>query len=180
MMDFVKEILFSEEDLKVICSRLGEQISRDYKGKNLVLVGMLKGATLFMADLIRKINIPCNIDFMEASSYVGTKNSGGEVKINKYLRNDINGMDVLIVEDILESGFTLNCVLKVLEKQNPKSIKICTLLDKPESRKVTNIKADYVGASIPKDKFVIGYGFDYNERYRNLPFVGVLNLEYAD
>ncbi len=180
MMDFVEEILFSKEDLNEICNRLGKEISNDYKGKELVLVGMLKGATLFMADLIRKIDIPCYIDFMEASSYVGTKNSGGEVKINKYLRNDIKGMDVLIVEDILESGFTLDTVVKILEKQNPKSLKICTLLDKPESRKVKNIKADYVGAKIPKDKFVIGYGFDYNEKYRNLPFVGVMNLKYAD
>lgn len=180
MMDVVEEILFSKEDLKSICRRLGKEISKDYKGRELFLIGMLKGATLFMADLIREINIPCYIDFVEASSYVGTKNSGGEVKITKYLRNDIRGMDVLIVEDILESGFTLNTVVKILEKQNPKSLRICTLLDKPESRKIKNIKADYVGAEVSKDKFVIGYGFDYNEKYRNLPFVGVMNLKYAD
>ena len=178
MMDFVEEVLFNEEDLKAICKRLGEQISKDYKGKRLVLVGMLKGAVLFMADLIREIKIPCNIDFMEASSYVGTKTSG-EVKINKDLRNDITDWDVLIVEDILENGFTLDYVIKVLKDRNPKSLKICTLLDKPEARKIESIQAEYVGASIPKDKFVIGYGFDYNERYRNLPFVGVLDLKYA-
>ncbi len=178
MMDFVEEVLFNEEDLKVICKRLGEQISRDYEGKELVLIGMLKGAVLFMADLVREIKIPCNIDFMEASSYVGTKTSG-EVKINKDLRNDITGKEVLIVEDILESGFTLDYVIKVLRDRNPKSLKICTLLDKPESRKIESIKADYIGAKIPKDKFVIGYGFDYNERYRNLSFVGVLNQKYV-
>lgn len=178
MMDFVEEVLFNEEDLKAICKRLGDQISKDYEGKKLVLVGMLKGAVLFMADLIREIKIPCNIDFMEASSYVGTSSSG-EVKINKDLRNDITDWDVLIVEDILESGFTLDYVIKVLKDRNPRSLKICTLLDKPEARKIESIQAEYVGASIPKDKFVIGYGFDYNERYRNLPFVGVLDLKYA-
>ncbi len=178
MLDFVEEVLFNEEDFKTICKRLGEQISKDYNGKNLALIGMLKGAVLFMADLIREITIPCNIDFMEASSYVGTKTSG-EVKINKDLRNNINSQDVLIVEDILESGFTLDYVIKILKTRNPKSLKICTLLDKPEARKIESIKADYVGARIPKDKFVIGYGFDYNERYRNLPFVGVLDLKYA-
>ena len=178
MMDFVEEVLFNEEDLKAICKRLGEQISKDYEGKRLVLVGMLKGATMFMADLAREIKIPCNIDFMEASSYVGTKSSG-EVKISKDLRNDITDWDVLIVEDILESGFTLDYVIKVLKDRNPKSLKICTLLDKPEARKIESIQAEYVGASIPKDIFVIGYGFDCNERYRNLPFVGVLDLKYA-
>lgn len=178
MMDFVKEVLFNEDDLKVICKRLGEQISKDYKGKNLVLVGMLKGAVSFMADLMREITIPCNIDFMEASSYVGTSSSG-VVKINKDLRNDITDWDVLIIEDILESGFTLEHVIKFLKSRNPKSIKICTLLDKPESRKIESVKPDYVGAQISKDKFVIGYGFDYNERYRNLPFVGVFDPKYA-
>ncbi len=178
MMDFVEEVLFNEEDLKVMCKKLGKQISKDYEGKDLVLIGMLKGAILFMADLIREIKIPCNIDFMEASSYVGTETSG-VVKINKDVRNDITGWDVLIVEDILESGFTLDYVTKFLKSRNPKSLKICTLLDKPESRKIKSIQADYVGAEIPKDKFVIGYGFDYDERYRNLPFVGVLNSKYA-
>lgn len=179
MMDFVEEILFNEEDLKAICKRLGEQISKDYEGRKLVLIGMLKGAILFMADLIREIKIPCNIDFMEASSYVGTQTSG-TVKINKDLRNDITGWDVLIIEDILESGFTLDYVVKLLKERNPNSLKICTLLDKPESRKTKSIQADYVGGKIPKDKFVIGYGFDYNERYRNLPFVGVLDSKYAE
>lgn len=135
MMDFVEEILFNEEDLKAICKRLGEQISKDYEGRKLVLIGMLKGAILFMADLIREIKIPCNIDFMEASSYVGTQTSG-TVKINKDLRNDIAGWDVLIIEDILESGFTLDYVVKLLKERNPNSLKICTLLDKPESRKI--------------------------------------------
>ena len=179
MMDFVEEILFNEEDLKAICKRLGEQISKDYEGRKLVLIGMLKGAILFMADLIREIKIPCNIDFMEASSYVGTQTSG-VVKINKDLRNDITGWDVLIIEDILESGFTLDYVVKLLKERNPNSLKICTLLDKPESRKIKSIQADYVGGKTPKDKLVIGYGFDYNERYRNLPFVGVLDSKYAE
>lgn len=177
MMDFVEEVLFNEEDLKAICKRLGEQISKDYEGKELVLVGMLKGAAIFMSDLVREVKIPCSIDFIEASSYVGTKSSG-EVKINKDLRNDITDCDVLIVEDVLESGFTLNYVVKFLKTRNPKSLKICALLDKPEARKVESVQADYVGVRIPKDKFVIGYGFDYNERYRNLPFVGVLDSKY--
>lgn len=175
-MDFIKEVLFSREELLDTAKRLGKQISEDYKDKNLLLVSLLKGSVLFMADLMREITLPCAIDFMSVSSYTGTKNSGGNVNILKDLNIDIKGYDVLIVEDILESGYTLKCVIEMFKLRNPASIKICTLLDKPNCRK-TDIEADYVGHKIPDD-FVVGYGMDYNEKYRNLPFIGILNSKY--
>ncbi len=175
-MDFIKKILFSREELSDTVKRLGKQISEDYKDKNLLLVSLLKGSVLFMADLMREITFPCAIDFMSVSSYTGTKNSGGNVNILKDLNIDIKGYDVLIVEDILESGYTLKCVTEMFKLRNPASIKICTLLDKPDCRK-TDIEAEYVGHKIPDD-FVVGYGMDCNEKYRNLPFVGVLNPKY--
>lgn len=173
MINDIEKVLLSEEDLKNIVERLGSQITEDYKGKNLVLVSVLKGSVIFMADLMRAIKVPCVIDFMSVSSYgAGTKTSG-VVKIIKDLDNEIvSGNDLLIVEDILDSGVTLEYLMKVLSARNPNSIKICTLLDKPERRKA-NIKADYSGAQIP-DAFVVGYGLDYDEKYRNLPFVGAL------
>ncbi len=175
-MDFIEKVLFTEEDLKKAVERLGEQITNDYKGKNLMLIGLLKGSSVFMVDLMRKIKLPCKIDFMEVSSYVGTKNSGGKVNIIKDLRDDIKDCDVLIVEDILESGYTLDCVTKIFKERKPNSMKICVLLDKPQCRKV-DIHPDYVGYNAPDD-FVIGYGLDYNEKYRNVPFIGVINPEY--
>ena len=175
-MDFIKKVLFSREELSDTAKRLGKQISEDYKDKNLLLVSLLKGSVLFMADLMREITLPCAIDFMSVSSYTGTKNSGGNVNILKDLNIDIKGYDVLIVEDILESGYTLKCVTEMFKLRNPASIKICTLLDKPNCRK-TDIEAEYVGHKIPDD-FVIGYGMDYNEKYRNLPFIGILNPKY--
>ena len=164
---------YSKEELKEIVTRLGNQISEDYKDKKLVLVSVLKGSVIFMADLMRAIKIPCVIDFMSVSSYgAGTKTSG-VVKIIKDLDTDVvEGADLLIVEDILDSGVTLDYLMKILSARNPSSIKICTLLDKPERRKAP-IKADYAGAQIP-DAFVVGYGLDYDEKYRNLPFVGAL------
>ena len=160
-------------ELQNIVHRLGSQISEDYKGKNLVLVSVLKGSVVFMADLMRAITIPCAIDFMAVSSYGAGTQTSGVVKIIKDLDTDVvNGADLLIVEDILDSGVTLEYLMKVLSARNPASIKICTLLDKPERRKAP-IKADYAGAQIP-DAFVVGYGLDYDEKYRNLPFVGAL------
>lgn len=174
-MNFVKKILFSKEELLQTVKRLGKQITEDYKEKNLLLVSILKGSVVFMTDLMREIALPCQIDFMSVSSYTGTKNGGGNVNILKDLSTDIKDFDVLIVEDILESGYTLKCVMDMLKLRKPSSIKICTLLDKPNCRKA-GIEAEYVGYKIPDD-FVIGYGMDYNEKYRTLPFVGVLNPE---
>ena len=167
----ILEVLIPEEKLKQICKDLGAQISRDYEGKNLLLVSVLKGAVVFLSDLLREITCDCKIDFMAVSSYSGTK-STGFVKFKKDLDISPEGCDILIVEDILDSGVTLAYLKNILADRNAASIKICTLLDKPENRKA-DIKADYVGAVIP-DKFVVGYGLDYDEKYRNLPYVGVL------
>ncbi|MBR5201961.1 MAG: hypoxanthine phosphoribosyltransferase [Clostridia bacterium] len=173
MLKDIEKVLLSEEELQKIVKRLGEQITEDYKGKNLLLVSVLKGSVMLMADLMREIKIPCSIDFMAVSSYgAGTKTSG-VVRIIKDLdRDNLEGVDLLIVEDILDSGVTLDYLMKILSARKPNSIKICTLLDKPERRKAP-IKADYAGAQIP-DAFVVGYGLDYDEKYRNLPFVGAL------
>lgn len=175
-MDFVEKILLTKEELSEISERLGKKISDDYKGKNLVIVSLLKGSFIFVADLIRNIKIPSVVDFMAVSSYVGTHNGGGKVNIIKDISQNVEGKDILIVEDILESGHTLRCVVDMFLKRNPKSIKICALLDKPNARKA-DIQADYVGSVIP-DEFVIGYGLDYSEKYRNLPFIGTINPKY--
>ncbi len=172
MLNDIEKVLYSEEELKAICKRLGEQISEDYKDKNLLLVSVLKGSIVFMGDLMRNITVPCRIDFMAVSSYGSGTQSSGRVKIKKDLDIDISGYDLLVVEDILDSGVTLDNLRRLLMLRNPKSIKICTLLDKPERRKA-DITADYVGTEVP-DEFVVGYGLDYDEKYRNLPFIGVL------
>ncbi len=172
MLNDIESVLLSEEQIKDIVTKLGVQISKDYKDKNLLLVSVLKGSVAFMADLMRAINISCKIDFMAVSSYGSGTESTGSVKIIKDLDIDLNGYDLLIVEDILDSGNTLYNLKKMLSNRNPKSIKICTFLDKP-SRRTADLKADYVGAEIP-DEFAVGYGLDYDEKYRNLPFVGVL------
>ncbi|MDD6021855.1 MAG: hypoxanthine phosphoribosyltransferase [Acutalibacteraceae bacterium] len=178
MLNDIEKILYSEEELKAICKRLGEQISEDYKDKNLLLVSVLKGSVVFMGDLMRSITIPCRIDFMAVSSYGSGTQSTGRVKIKKDLDIDISGYDLLIVEDILDSGVTLDNLRRMLMLRNPRSIKICTLLDKPERRKA-DIKADYLGTVVP-DEFVVGYGLDYDEKYRNLPFIGVLKRSIYD
>ena len=170
--DDVCEVLISEEELKDICKRLGEQISKDYEGKKLLLVSVLKGAVVFMSDLLKEITCECAIDFMAVSSYSGTKTTG-VVKFKKDLDINPDGCDILLVEDILDSGITLSYLRSVLLDRNAASIKICTLLDKPANRKA-DIKADYVGKVVP-DAFVVGYGLDYDEKYRNLPFVGILS-----
>lgn len=173
MINDIEKVLLSEEQLKEIVERLGAEITKDYKGKNLVIVSVLKGSVIFMADLMRAIKLPCSIDFMSVSSYGSGTKTSGVVKIIKDLDTDVvEGADLLIVEDILDSGVTLEYLIKVLSARNPNSIKICTLLDKPERRKA-NVYADYAGAQIP-DAFVVGYGLDYDEKYRNLPFVGAL------
>ena len=176
MHDDIKTVLVSEEQLKAKVAELGAQISRDYAGKNLVLVSILKGSVVFMADLMRAVSIPCNIDFMVVSSYGGSNTTtSGLVKIIKDLDGDLSGKDVLIVEDILDTGVTLSNLVPMLKMRNPNSVKICTILDKPSRRKA-NIQPDYEGFQVA-DEFVVGYGLDYDEKYRNLPYVGVLKPE---
>lgn len=172
--DRVKGVLVSEEEAEEIVAKLGKQISKDYEGKNLVLVSVLKGAVVFMADLMRAIDIPLSIDFMVVSSYHKTE-STGTVKIIKDLDTDLTGKDILIVEDILDTGRTLASLMEILKMRNPASLKICTFLDKPD-RRVADISAEYTGKVIP-DEFVVGYGLDYDEAYRNLPYVGIYDPE---
>lgn len=175
MKDDIEEILLTEKDLQKAVKKLGKQISTDYEGKNLMLVAVLKGSVIFMADLMRAITIPISIDFMSVSSYGGGVKSTGIVKIIKDLDHDISGYDVLIVEDILDSGLTLSYLTNVLRQRKVNSIRIATLLDKPERRQV-DIKPDYACFVVP-DKFVVGYGLDYDQKYRNLPYVGIVKPE---
>ena len=167
-------VLISEEELKAKVSEIGAKISRDYEGKCPIFVGVLKGCFVFMSDLVRSVTIDCSMDFMSVSSYSGTTTTGA-VKINKDLNEDICGRDVIIVEDILDSGITLNYLKNYLSVRKPASIKIVTLMDKPARRKA-DVYADYSCFEVP-DAFVVGYGLDYNEKYRNLPYVGVLKPE---
>ena len=172
----VAEVLLSEEQIQAKVSELGARISADFDGRELTLVSVLKGSLPFMADLMRAIRIPVQIDLMEVSSYGGTATeSSGLVRILKDLSSSIDGRHVLIVEDIIDTGLTLNYLVRYLRGKNPASLSICTLLDKP-ARRLVEIPIDYLGFEIP-DQFVIGYGLDYGERYRNLRFVGVLRPE---
>lgn len=171
MRDDIDEILFSEEKIASIVRNMGRQISEDYVGKNLFMVSVLKGSLLFMADLMRAVTIPCSIDFLSVSSYGNGTASSGEVRILKDLDCSLEGKDLLVVEDILDSGVTLSFLVRTLSARKPASIRLCTFLDKPERRRV-EIHPDYVGAVVP-DKFIVGYGLDYAERYRNLPYIGV-------
>lgn len=168
----VEKILYTEEALKRRVAELGAQITRDYQGKNLVVASVLRGSYIFMADLTRAIELPISVDFMAVSSYGAGTTSSGQVEIKKDLSDSIEGKDLLIVEDILDSGNTLYYLMDVLQARKPASIRICTLLDKPE-RRTKPITATYTGFAIP-DAFVVGYGLDYAERYRNLPYVGIL------
>ena len=176
MHDDIQTILVTEEQLQAKVAQLGARISQDYAGKDLLLVSILKGAVVFMADLMRAVSIPCSIDFMVVSSYGGTNTeTTGLVKIVKDLDADLTGKDVLIVEDVLDTGVTLSNLVPMLQLRHPNSVRICAILDKPARRK-TDIRADYTGFEVP-DAFVVGYGLDYDEKYRNLPFVGVLKPE---
>ncbi len=169
----IKEVLLSTDQIEKIVKRLGEQITKDYEGKNLLVVSILKGSIMFMADLLREIKLDCKIDFMAVSSYGSGTRTSGAVKIIKDLSIDLSGYDILLVEDILDSGVTLSNLKELLMLRKPASLKICAFLDKPDRRKA-DIVADYTGASIP-DEFVVGYGLDYDEKYRNLPYVGILS-----
>ena len=175
MIDDVEEIFFSEEQLRRRVQELGAQITRDYAGRAPVLASVLRGSYIFMADLTRAIQLPIHVDFMAVSSYGSGTKSSGQVQITKDLSDPIEGKDLIIVEDILDSGNTLYYLMQVLQARKPASIRLCTLLDKPD-RRTKPITADYCGFSIP-DAFVVGYGLDYAEKYRNLPYIGVLKPE---
>ncbi|MBS0968919.1 hypoxanthine phosphoribosyltransferase [Chimaeribacter arupi] len=171
-MKHTVEIMISEQEVRQRIIELGRQITHDYRdsGSDMVLVGLLRGSFMFMADLCRQIEVPHEVDFMTASSYGNSMSSSRDVKILKDLDEDIRGKDVLIVEDIIDSGNTLSKVREILALREPKSLAICTLLDKPSRREVS-VTVEYVGFSIP-DKFVVGYGIDYAQRYRHLPYIG--------
>lgn len=172
----IAEVLYSEKQLQRRVAELGAQISKDYENKeDVVLVGILRGCYVFMADLSRYITIPCRMDFMSVSSYGKGTSSSGQIEIKKDLSDTINGAHVILVEDILDSGNTMDYLKKVLSVRNVASIHICTLLDKPE-RRTKPVTADYYGFLVP-DAFVVGYGLDYAEKYRNLPYIGILKPE---
>ena len=175
MENDIQEVLFSQEELDRRVGEIAEQINRDYADKEILLVSVLRGSFIFMADLARKITRPCRVDFMSVSSYGKGTTSSGQVQITKDLSEDISGMHVIVVEDILDSGNTLSYLLRLLEQRHPASIRLCTLLDKPDRRKV-EVAVHYSGFTIP-DAFVVGYGLDYAERYRNLPYIGILKPE---
>jgi hypoxanthine phosphoribosyltransferase len=169
----VTEVLIDQDALQQRIQELGEEISTDYTGRDLLLIGVLKGAVFFMADLMRNLTIPCEIDFMAISSYGDSTDSSGVVRILKDLDINIEGRDVLIVEDIIDSGLTLSYLMRNLEARGPASLEICSLLTKPERREA-DVPVRYIGFEIP-NRFVIGYGLDFAERYRNLPYVGILD-----
>ena len=168
----IERVLFTEEELKQRVKVIARRIDADYAGKEPLLISVLRGSFVFMADLVREITLPCTVDFMAVSSYGGGTTSSGQVKIVKDLSEQIEGKDVLVVEDILDSGNTLSYLLKLLEARHPASIRLCTLLDKPE-RRTKPVAVQYTGFTIP-DEFVVGYGLDYDEKYRNLPYIGIL------
>jgi len=175
----VERVLLSAEDLANRIAEIGAKITDDYAGKEILMIGVLRGAVIFMADLARTIKIPVAIDFMAVSSYGAGTNSSGVVRIMKDLDENIEGKHILVVEDIIDSGLTLNYLLDNLRSRKPASIKLCTLLNKPERRKV-EVNIDYNGFDVP-DYFVVGYGLDFAEKYRNLPFIGILKPEvYQD
>lgn len=171
----IKEILLTEDQIKNKVIELGKSITKDYEGKDVVLIGVLKGSVMFMADLMKAIDTPVSIDFMAVSSYGNSAETSGIVRILKDLDNDIEGKDVIIVEDIIDSGITLQYLVEYLKRRGPKSVEIACLLHKPERTKV-DVKAKYLGFTVP-DEFLVGYGLDYAERYRNFPYVGILKSE---
>jgi hypoxanthine phosphoribosyltransferase len=169
----VSEVLIDEDALRNRIAELGEEISRNYAGREPLLIGVLKGAVFFMADLMRQLTVPCEVDFMAISSYGASTDSSGVVRILKDLDINIEGRDVLVVEDIIDSGLTLSYLMRNLESREPATLEVCALMTKPERREI-EVPVRYVGFEIP-NRFVIGYGLDFGERYRNLPYVGVLD-----
>lgn len=174
----IKKVLVTEEELTDIAKKLGKQITEDFAGKKLLVVGVLKGSVYFLTDLTRHIDLPCTIDFIQASSYGASTVSSGKIKIVKDISSDLTGFDVLLVEDILDTGKTLKHICDMLSTRNANSISVVTLLDKPERREA-DIYADYIGVDVPNE-FVVGYGLDYNQQYRNLSYIGVLKEEVYD
>lgn len=172
----IVEVIVTEEELQATVKRLGQELTRDYEGKEVLVVGILRGAALFMADLIKSMDLYLEIDFMDVSSYGAGTESSGEVRIIKDLESSVEGKHILIVEDIIDTGRTLKYLIELLNYRKAASIKICSLLDKPSRRLVSGIEVDYVGLEVP-NAFVVGYGLDYNQRYRNLPYIGVLKPE---
>ena len=176
MHNDIERILITEEEIQAKVKELGEILTEEYKGKNPIVVGVLKGVVVFYADMIRQIKVPCQMDFMWISSYQGTE-SNSKMLVRQKLSNNIEGRHVLILEDIFDTGRSLQFLVDTLKEQNPASLKICTFLDKPERRVPgVTVKADYTGYVIPNE-FVVGYGLDFNEHYRNLPYIGVLKPE---
>ncbi|MCR4755842.1 MAG: hypoxanthine phosphoribosyltransferase [Lachnospiraceae bacterium] len=169
------EMMLSEEEVDKKIQELGDQISKDYAGKSVHLVCVLKGGSFFMCELAKRITVPVSLDFMSVSSYGGDTKSSGVVKIVKDLDEPLNGKDVIVIEDIVDSGRTLSYLLEMLNDRKPASLRLCTLLDKPE-RRVVDVKVDYTGFEIP-DEFVVGYGLDYDQKYRNLPYIGVVKFD---
>ncbi len=174
----IESVLFSEEQLKQRVREIAAEIEKDYAGKEIMLISVLRGSFVFMADLCRAIDLPCTLDFMSVSSYGKGTTSSGQVQITKDLSEDISGRHVIVIEDILDSGNTLSYLLKLLENRHPASIRLCTLLDKPD-RRTKPVQVHYSGFTIP-DAFVVGYGLDYAEKYRNLPYIGILKPEVYD
>lgn len=175
----MQEILFTEDILRERIAEMGRQIAKDYKGKDLLVVGTLRGAFVFMADLVRNIDLPLTVDFVSASSYGSGTTSTGLVKFRLDIEESLEGRDVLIVEDILDTGNTLSRLMEELSTRNPASLKLCVMLDKPD-RRVRPIYADYIGFTVP-DAFIVGFGLDYDQKYRNLPYIGILKPEiYGD
>lgn len=175
MNNDIKEVLFSEDELRDKVRQMGAKISNDYSGKELILIGVLKGSVIFMSDLLKVITIPCKMDFMAVSSYGTSTETSGVVRILKDLDFEIQGKDILIVEDIIDSGVTLKYLIKYLSARKPNSLEIACLLNKPERRRA-EIDVKYLGYDVP-DHFLVGYGLDYAEKYRNLPFIGILKDE---
>ena len=171
----IAKVLYSQEDIKNVCQKLGKEITKDYAGKTQIIVSVLKGAIFFTTDVVREIDLNTEMDFIDVSSYHGGVASSGEVDLVTDMGSDVAGRDILIIEDIVDTGRTLKYIVDLMMQRSANSVKVCTLMDKPTGR-VLKIDADYVGFTVP-DEFVVGYGLDYKELYRNLPYVGVLKPE---
>jgi len=171
----IEEILYSEEEISAVVKDLGAQLTKEYEGKNPLVIGVLKGAVMFMTDLSRAMDCDLELDFMDVSSYGAGMESSGDVKILKDLDTTVDGRDLLIVEDIIDTGRTLSYLIEIFKYRKAKSIKVVTLMDKKE-RRVVDLEADYIGINVPNE-FVVGYGLDFNEKYRNLPYIGILKTE---
>lgn len=171
----IEEVLYSEEEISAVVKDLGAQLTKEYEGKNPLVIGVLKGAVMFMTDLSRTMDCDLELDFMDVSSYGAGMESSGDVKILKDLDTTVDGRDLLIVEDIIDTGRTLSYLIEIFKYRKAKSIKVVTLMDKKE-RRVVDLEADYIGINVPNE-FVVGYGLDFNEKYRNLPYIGILKTE---